>query len=302
MATLNDGYVYVEQLGARARGRTALEHLAAAWKHSSREIWNGRLQRGEVTLEGERIGPDAPLKPGQRLAWARPPWLEDDVPLDFEVVHEDAALLAVVKPGGLPTIPSGGFLMHTLLHQVRKRWPHASPVHRLGRATSGLVLFSLDAAAAAAIQEVWGTPAVTKRYRALGSGIAQQDRYAITAPIGLVPHPRLGDVHGVTRAGKHASSDATVLERREDATLFDVDIHTGRAEQIRIHLAFIGHPLVGDPLYAPGGVPLAVDPGLPGDGGYHLHAMELTLPHPSTGERLALVAKPPAILEIAGAG
>jgi len=297
VATLNEGYVYTEQLGARARGKSALDHLAAAWRHSPREVWRERLLRGEVTLEGEIIGPDAALRPGQRLAWARPPWLEDDVPLQFGVVHEDDSLLAVVKPSGLPTIPSGGFLMHTLLHQVRKRWPHASPVHRLGRATSGLVLFSLDSAAAAVIQQVWGTPAVTKRYRALGSGIAAQDRYAITAPIGLVPHPRLEDVHGVTPSGKHASSDATVIERRRDSTLFDVDIHTGRAEQIRIHLAFIGHPLVGDPLYAPGGVPLAEHPGLPGDGGYHLHAMELTLPHPITGERLELRAPVPELLE-----
>lgn len=301
MATLNQGYVYTEQLGARARGQTALSYLAASWRHSPLSVWQERLARGEVTIEGEVIGPETPLRPGQRLAWARPPWEEDDVPLEFDVVYEDASLLAVVKPSGLPTIPSGGFLMHTLLHQVRKRWPHASPVHRLGRATSGLVLFSLDPAAAAVIQQVWGTPVVTKRYRALGSGIAAQDRYAITAPIGLVPHPRLGDVHGVTVSGKHAASDATVLERRSDSTLFDVDIHTGRAEQIRIHLAFIGHPLVGDPLYAPGGLPLEIDPGLPGDGGYHLHAMELVLPHPITGTRLELRAPVPELLELGGA-
>src|SRR5690606_476055 len=81
-----------------------------------------------------------------------------------------------------------------------------------------------------------------------------------------------------------------------DSTLFEVDIHTGRAEQIRIHLAAIGHPLVGDPLYAPGGLPRAVDPGLPGDGGYLLHAMELRLIHPVSGLPLHLVAPPPPIL------
>src|SRR5690606_9110762 len=139
-----------------------------------------------------------------------------------------------------------------------------------------------------------------KRYRGLAQGLATEDAYAIRTPIGLVPHPRLGDVHGVHPQGKASSSDARVLERREASTLFEVDIHTGRAEQIRIHLAAIGHPLVGDPLYAPGGLPRETDPGLPGDGGYLLHAMELRLIHPVTGQPLHLVAPPPPTLTVTG--
>src|SRR5690606_9958358 len=81
------------------------------------------------------------------------------------------------------------------------------------------------------------TDRVLKRYRGLASGIAAQEHYAIRTPIGPVPHPRLSDVHGVHPQGKAASSDARVLERRDDSTLFEVDIHTGRAEQNRIHLA-----------------------------------------------------------------
>jgi 23S rRNA pseudouridine1911/1915/1917 synthase len=84
-----------------------------------------------------------------------------------------------------------------------------------------------------------------------------------------------------------------VLERRADHTLFEVHIHTGRPEQIRIHLAFIGHPLVGDPMFAVGGVPREHAPGLPGDGGYLLHAETLAFTHPLTGERLRLHAPPP---------
>ncbi|HLT31581.1 MAG TPA: RluA family pseudouridine synthase [Myxococcaceae bacterium] len=296
MPTLNQGYVYTEQLGAEARGQTALSYLAARWRHSPETVWHARLSNGEVTLDGQPVGPDAPLRPGQRLAWSRPPWEEEDVPLDFEVLHEDPALVAVSKPGGLPTIPSGGFLAHTLLTRVRLRWPEARPLHRLGRGTSGLVLFARDRASAAAITRDWPTDRVLKRYRGLASGIAAQEHYAIRTPIGPVPHPRLSDVHGVHPQGKAASSDARVLERRDDSTLFEVDIHTGRAEQIRIHLAAIGHPLVGDPLYAPGGLPRAVDPGLPGDGGYLLHAMELRLIHPVSGLPLHLVAPPPPIL------
>ena len=204
--------------------------------------------------------------------------------------------MVVVKPSGLPTIPSGGFLKHTLLHLVRQQWPGASPLHRLGRATSGLVLFARTTEAGATLSRAWRDGSVAKQYRALGSGVAARDTYEITAPIGLVPHPRLGAVHGVSAHGKASHSTARVLERREDATLFEVDIHTGRSEQIRIHLASIGHPLVGDPLYAAGGLPLEVDPGLPGDGGYLLHAERLVFDHPGTGQRLELRAPPPAAL------
>lgn len=76
-------------------------------------------------------------------------------------------------------------------------------------------------------------------------------------------------------------------------TLFEVDIHTGRPEQIRIHLAFIGHPLVGDPLFVSGGLPRADHPGLPGDGGYLLHAERLVFAHPLSGAPMRLHAPPP---------
>jgi 23S rRNA pseudouridine1911/1915/1917 synthase len=89
----------------------------------------------------------------------------------------------------------------------------------------------------------------------------------------------------------------TVLERRRDATLVEVEIRTGRPHQIRIHLAWAGHPLVGDPLYGPGGVPLPDTCALPGDPGYLLHAQRLELVHPRTGERLALTCQPPRLLQ-----
>lgn len=296
----NSGYVYRERVPGWARGLSVLAYLVRAHTHSDEAAWRVRLAAGEVRLDGEAAHGGEALRPGQRLDWHRPPWDEEAVPLDFGVVHEDAAIVAVAKPSGLPTLPGGGFLEGTLLTGVQKRWPEARPLHRLGRGTSGLVLFALTGEAAATLARAWRADEVGKVYRALGVGHPAWEERALTTPIGPVPHPRLGTVHAASASGKASLSVARVLERRPEATLFEVDLHTGRPHQIRIHLAAAGHPLLGDPLYAPGGLPREDAPGLPGDPGYLLHAERLTLTHPATGERLTLRAGPPAALRRAG--
>lgn len=294
--TPNAGYAYREQLGPAARGQTALGYLVGRYAHSSVTDWQARLARGEVELDGQVAHGQELLRPGQWLVWHRPPWSEEDTPQTYTLLYEDAALLAVGKPGGLPTMPGGGFLNHTLLHLVRADFPGARPLHRLGRGTSGLVLFARTGGAASGVLGAWREREVQKRYRALASGVAGQPAYDIDTPIGPVPHPRLSTVHAASPAGKPSRSTARVLERRPDSTLFEVDIQTGRPHQIRIHLASIGHPLLGDPLYGPGGRPLPELPGLPGDGGYLLHAERLAFVHPISGTPLVLHAPPPPAL------
>jgi len=296
--TLNHGYAYREQLSARAAGLTTLEYLTRFYTHSSELEWNERLGRGEVLLEGRVSDGLEVLKAGQALVWNRGPWREPEAPSSFEVLYEDDILLAVNKPSGLPTLPGGGFLNHTLLGLVRATYPEASPLHRLGRATSGLVLFARTSAAASSLSQAWRDHEVAKQYRALSSGVAAQNEYDITAPIGSVSHPRLGSVHAFSLSGKASHSIARTLERRTSSTLFQVDILTGRPHQIRIHLAYIGHPLEGDPLYTAGGLPQPLLPGLPGDAGYLLHAYRLAFKHPSSREILRLEASLPAALEL----
>jgi len=290
---LNDGYSYREQVDALSSGLTVLAHLTARHRHSTRDEWSNRLERGELALDGRTLCRDTTLRAGQTLVWHRPPWEEPEVPTSYVLLHEDGALVAVIKPRGLPTLAGGGFLAGTLLALVRARYPEARPLHRLGRHTSGIVLFARTHAAAALLAGAWRDHAVEKRYRALGSGVATWNTLAMDAPIGPVAHPRLGTVHAASASGKPAHSVAHVLERREDATLFDVQITTGRPHQIRIHLACAGHPLAGDPLYVVGGRPGASRPALPGDGGYLLHAARLRFVHPITNVRTDLSAPPP---------
>jgi 23S rRNA pseudouridine1911/1915/1917 synthase len=289
---LNHGWSYREQVRREAAGRTVLEYLAATRTHSTAAEWAARLDAGEVEVGGIRAEPGQVIAPGQVLVWHRPPWDEPDVPTAFTILHEDDALVAVDKPSGLPTMPAGGFLNHTLLAFLRRRYPNARPLHRLGRHTSGVVLFARTAAAAAALGSSWREHAVHKTYRALASGVTRGDMFVIDAAIGPVPHPRLGAVEAANENGRPSHSVAAVLERRPGRTLFRVDITTGRPHQIRIHLAYAGHPLVGDGLYETGGT-IRQDPGLPGDGGYFLHAEKLAFPHPATGAATTIAAPPP---------
>ena len=254
--------------------------------------WRGRLEAGRIFIDGRRVESDVILKNGQLLLWRRPPWVEPDVPFVYSILHEDEDLLAVDKPCGLPTMPGGGFLEHTLFALVRKNYPEAAPLHRLGRGTSGIVLFARSARARSCICQAWRRKEVGKTYRALAAGCPVEENFVIEAPIGPVPHPKLGTVYAARPDGKSALSRVSVLERRAGESLLEIGIETGRPHQIRIHLAFAGHPLVGDRLYAPGGT--IKDPGtLPGDTGYLLHAERLRLVHPVTGLPFEIVCPPP---------
>jgi 23S rRNA pseudouridine1911/1915/1917 synthase len=290
--TVNAGFEYQEKVGPEAAGRTVLAWLVRRYPHSTEAAWRERIATGEVRLDGEVALAMDVLRPGQSLVWRRPPWEEPVVPLGFAILHRDEHLLAVAKPRGLPSVPNGGFLEHTLLFRVRRLHPEAVPMHRLGRGTSGLVLFARTDGARRAVAAEWRAGRVEKEYRALVRGVPAAESFTVDTPIGLVPHPRLSRVHAASREGKPAVSHVRVLARRDGAALVAVAIPTGRPHQIRIHLAAAGHPLVGDPLYVEGGVP-GPDPGLPGEGGYRLHAHRLALTHPATGERLELECAPP---------
>jgi 23S rRNA pseudouridine1911/1915/1917 synthase len=295
---LNRGYAYTTIIGRKYHGQTLLSHLASLYSHSTTQGWQQRLNNGEVALNGVTASGSESVTVGQILVWNRPPWIEPDSPQHFEVLFEDAHLLAVNKPGGMPTLPGGGFMESTLLRLVQKQTPDANPVHRLGRGTSGIVLFAKTAQAAAKLSANWNTSRIQKIYRALAQGIAQQDAYEILTPIGLVPHPRIGSVWAANPSGKPSKSLVKVISRAPSSTAgtttFEVSLNSGRPHQIRIHLASIGHPLVGDPLYGLSGQPLENLPGLPGDGGYFLHAQFLNFQHPITGEQINLEAALPS--------
>jgi len=293
---LSQGYEYRERARKGAAGTNLLQYLAERYPHSTPSQWRERLDAGQVVVNGMRVGPDVPLREGQELVWRRPPWIEPAAPLAFALLFRDSQVLAVLKPSGLPTLPGGGYLEHTLLARVRGKYPEASPLHRLGRATSGIVLFARTPTAARLLTASWRRGEVRKVYRALTQGVPRENEFTVEAAIGPVPHPLLGSVHAAHPSGRNAASRVTVLERRESTALVEVEIATGRPHQIRIHLSCAGFPLAGDPLYGAGGN-LREGPGaLPGGSGYLLHARLLAFRHPGTGATVEVVAPPPAAL------
>jgi 23S rRNA pseudouridine1911/1915/1917 synthase len=296
----NRGFVYRERLRRPAPGTRALRHLCERYAHSTEAVWRERIEAGHVLLDGEPARPDTLLSEGMLLEWMRPPWIEPSAPTTYTVLHRDEHVLAVAKPAGLPTLPGGGYLENTLLSLVRHDEPAATPVHRLGRWTSGVVLFALTSRARAHLSKALRDGTMWKRYRALAAGEPASETFFIDAPIGPVPHAILGSIHAASPAGRPARSEVRVLERRGAEFLADVVIATGRPHQIRIHLAAAGHPLVGDPLYVAGGVPLPDATALPGDPGYSLHAAEVRVGHPDESQELRIVAPPPAPLRHPG--
>ena len=257
------------------------------------------------------------MQTGQILIYHRPPWREPEAPGTFEVLYEDGGVVAVGKPSGLPVLPGADYLEHTLLWMVRAHYAsqELAPIHRLGRGTSGAMLFARSELARRGLSTDLEHGRVSKRYRALVQGVPGADEFTVSQPIGRLPYPALGYVFGACDDGKPSRSDMRVLERRQATAdpadgahpctaLVQVDIATGRPHQIRIHMAAAGYPLAGEPLYAQGGVPLASNddrPPLPGDCGYHLHSTRVAFRHPLTQELVTVYCQPPEILRTTGA-
>jgi len=247
--------------------------------------------------------------------------------------------------GAVPCERSSSFISLEFESGSCPRAQVAAPVHRLGRGTSGVLLCAYSQKARRTLSdllsrhatfeeegrlgesavELGATPGmhdagwVTKKYRARAQGLIQEEEQLITARIGRVGYDGVHEgLFVATPDGKAARTKCTVLHRcrASGSTLVELTLYTGRPHQIRIHLASIGHPLVGDPLYGVGGTP---DPTrapshsfhkerrndgdnrgergvLPGDCGYMLHALSMELMHPIEGTPLYLVARPPPSL------
>ncbi len=192
------------------------------------------------------------------------------------IIHRDDRLLVLEKPSGLLAVPGRGpDLQDCLAARVRRVMPTALVVHRLDRDTSGLMLMALDPAAQREVSRQFEARTVRKAYRCIVRGEPAADEGLVDLPIGRDPlRPPRYRIDAVS--GRPSQTRWRVLERLGDRTRLEVEPITGRSHQIRLHLATLGHSILGDPLYADEEA-IASAPRL------LLHATRLTIAHPDDG-------------------
>lgn len=226
----------------------------------------------------------------------RPPFEEPTVPLYFDVLHEDDAVLAIDKPAGLPVHPSATYHKNTLTYLLRQRYGPDAPqiAHRLDRETSGLLVCGRTREAERALKGDFENRRVQKRYVAIVRGRMPDDVGRIELPMDRAKEG-LHILMEVTPEGEGYPSVTRyrVLARRNDATLVALAPESGRQHQLRVHLSAIGFPIIGDKLYGPEGVQTFLDyieTGMTDDlrarlghDRQALHAFELQFTHPSSG-------------------
>jgi len=288
----NRGFVYRARVAAQDAGQTVLAFHVSRFRHSDEAQWRAAIAVGRVLVNGRRAAADDPLAAGDELEFHRPPWQEPDAPEAFAVAFEDEHVLVVVKPSGLQVLPAGPFSARTLLMLVRASDPAratAAPAHRLGRGTSGLMAFGKTELARASLARQFREFVPVKTYLAWVAGASLPDSFVATQPIARVAHGPLS-IHVAAEQGRASRTRVRVLRRDTERTLVAAQPITGRPDQIRIHLAAAGAPIVGDPLFGPGGT--AKSNATPGTGGYLLHAAGLSFPHPATGALVKLRSFP----------
>lgn len=294
---MNHGWTYIDKITSGNSGISALAYYSGNYRHSTLERWNERLENGEVTSGDKIVKPNTILSNGDILKWHRPPWDEPSVPTSFKIIYEDDELVAIDKPAGLPVVPDGGFLENTLVHLLSKHYPNENivPAHRLNRGTSGLIICGRTKNArenlAAQFRDKTGKQNgdMIKTYHAISQPYKNGklgDIIEIETPIGPVNHPIIGQVHAASSLGKPSKTECKIIKTDNNETHWCINLITGRPHQIRIHLASIGVPLIGEPLFLPGGKPNPA--ALPGDCGYYLRSTSLQFRHPKTDRRIKI--------------
>jgi 23S rRNA pseudouridine1911/1915/1917 synthase len=278
-----------------AAGSRLDRFLAALDEVGSRGAAERLIDSGAVTVDGAAARKSLKLAAGQTVAFPEPAPATshlEPVELGIPVVYRDDHLLVVDKPAGLLVHPVPGFkgptLVHGLLHELGGGGVRPGIVHRLDRDTSGLLVVARDDRTLARLQSMLRRRRITRSYVALVRGRPASRRGTIEAPIGRDRRDptRVSLDSDVARPAVTHFSIAELLPRH---TLLDVELETGRTHQIRVHLAAIGLPVAGDPVYGHG-------PEL-GLERQFLHAARLRFAHPVTGEEIDVSSPLPADLE-----
>ncbi len=293
---MTEGQSYEVRVPAESEGER-LDVFAAQVAGVTRSRAGALIREGRVTVDGaaqEKTG--FRLKAGMAVGVEVPaaaPAAARAEDIDLEIVYQDADLAVVYKPSGMVVHPAAGNETGTMVNALLKHLDNLSGiggeirpgiVHRIDKDTSGLLLVAKNDRAHLSLSEQIKAHTVQRAYRAIVIGGFKEDEGTVVGPIGR--HPTDRKKMAIVPNGREAVTHWTVLERLRGATLIEARLTTGRTHQIRVHMASIGHPVLGDPVYGPKKSPWPVK------GGQLLHAYRIGFEHPRTGERMLFEAEP----------
>ena len=281
-------YVITDQTGRIDKVLTTLE------PGITRSQLKNLINDGHVTVNGQAVKPKYKVQAGDKISLVKPEpqsleLTPENIPLD--IVYEDDDVIVVNKPQGMVVHPAPGHPDHTLVNALLYHSPLSTIngtfrpgiVHRIDKDTSGLLMVAKNDLAHQSLAEQLRNKTNKREYLALVYGQIKEDEGTIDAPLGRNPQDR--KKQAVVKGGRHAVTHFKVIKRYDNFTLVKCILETGRTHQIRVHMKYIGHPLVGDPLYGPRKVI--------GKDGQFLHAALLGFKHPRTGKELVFEAPLP---------
>ncbi len=276
--------------------------LVVLFPGQSRSYWQNLIENGQVSCDGHVVSKAGKKAKAGQTVTVRIPGLQEaeilpeDIRLD--ILYEDDDLIVVNKPKGMVVHPApghySGTLVNALMYHCRDSLSGINGVlrpgivHRIDRDTTGSIVAAKNDSAHESLAAQLKEHSITRRYRAIIHGNLPEDEYVIDAPIGR--HPQDRKKMAVLREGQGTSRNAVthvkVLERFGNYTYIECELETGRTHQIRVHMAYIRHPVVGDAVYGPKKAPFALE-------GQTLHAMVLGFIHPQKGTYMEFTAPLP---------
>jgi len=287
-----------ETLIAKDSGVRIDAYLANTLENQSRSYIQKLIDEAEVTVNGKTVRSNYKVKAGDEIEVTIPDPVKLDVApenIDLDIIYEDNDIIVVNKPKGMVVHPAAGNYSGTLVNALLAHCEGSLSdingvirpgiVHRIDKDTTGILVVAKNNEAHEGLSEKLKVHDINRVYTAICEGVIKEDSGTVDAPIGRHPVDRKKMAVN-TRNGRHAVTHFKVLERFKNATLIEARLETGRTHQIRVHMSYIGHPLLGDEVYGRKTQKFKLQ-------GQALHATVLGFEHPVTGKYMEFSSELP---------